>query len=131
MVVIDEVDACLIRRESRAQLQALLGKYLSPSYLTAELEEEAARSLESGGGGAGMKNDDGDDVLLPQGVMKESSSSSGKMVAETALAPWRLVRRQTVFASATIPQHHHFIKQCVQQQWTLSQPLHVQVTPGE
>ena len=41
------------------------------------------------------------------------------------------VRRQTIFASATIPSHNHFMKQCVQQQWTVSEPRHVQVMPGE
>ncbi|CAM9779146.1 unnamed protein product, partial [Choristocarpus tenellus] len=35
--------------------------------------------------------------------------------------------RQTVFASATVPQHNHFIKQCMQRQWTLSEPVHIQV----
>ncbi len=119
MVIIDEVDACLTRRETRAQLQALLGKYLSPSFLTTELEEEAA--LAAGG------SKEEEEVMLPQGAMKEGGGgSSGK-----ELAPWKLVHRQTVFASATIPQHNHFIKQCVQQQWTLRQPMHVQVTPGE
>jgi len=122
MVVIDEVDACLTRRETRAQLQALLGKYLSPSFLTAELEEEAAVAAGAGKGDEAL--------LLPQGAMKEGGGGSGGSEARQ-LAPWKLVHRQTVFASATIPQHNHFIKQCVQQQWTLRQPVHVQVTPGE
>ena len=125
MVVIDEVDACLIRRETRAELQALLGKYLSPSFLTAELEEEAALDMS----GNHRRSFD-EDYELPQGVMKESTSGKER-TAETALAPWRLVHRQTIFASATIPQHNHFIRQCVQQQWTLNQPVHIQVTPGE
>ncbi|CAM9473533.1 unnamed protein product, partial [Discosporangium mesarthrocarpum] len=43
----------------------------------------------------------------------------------------RIRNRQTVFASATVPQHNHFIKQCVKRQWTLSQPVHVQVHPKE
>jgi len=122
MVVIDEVDACLTRRETRAQLQALLGKYLSPSFLTTELEEEAAVAAGAGKGDEAL--------LLPQGAMKEGGGGSGGSEARQ-LAPWKLVHRQTVFASATIPQHNHFIKQCVQQQWTLRQPVHVQVTPGE
>lgn len=125
MVVIDEVDACLIRRETRAELQALLGKYLSPSYLTAELEEEAALDMSGN-----RRSFDDEDYELPQGVMKESSGGKER-TAETALAPWKLVHRQTIFASATIPQHNHFIRQCVQQQWTLNQPVHIQVTPGE
>lgn len=122
MVVIDEVDACLTRRETRAQLQALLGKYLSPSFLTSELEEEAAMAAKGG------KEDEA--LLIPQGAMKEGGSGSGGNEARQ-LAPWKLVHRQTLFVSATIPQHNHFIKQCVQQKWTLRQPIHVQVTPGE
>jgi len=122
MVVIDEVDACLTRRETRAQLQALLGKYLSPSFLTSELEEEAALAAKGGTGD--------ETLLIPQGAMKEGGGGSGGDEARQ-LAPWKLVQRQTVFVSATIPQHNHFIKQCVQQQWTLRQPIHVQVTPGE
>ena len=62
----------------------------------------------------------------------------------------RKKHRQTIFASATIPQHHHFIQQCVQNQWItstydtdeietssssikniISPPIHIQVTPGE
>ena len=39
--------------------------------------------------------------------------------------------RQTIFCSATIPQHRHFIKQCVQNQWTLSEPVYVCANPGD
>jgi hypothetical protein len=98
MVVVDEVDACLLQQDTRAQLHTLLAKYLSPSYLTAELEEQMEREREEGPGGSGR-----------------------------AFKPWRLARRQTVFCSATIPQHHHFVRQCVQQQWTIGTPMHVQV----
>lgn len=117
-VVIDEVDACLVNRETRAELQGLLGKYLSPTFLTAALEEEAA-------GGSGEAR--AVVASLPQGAMKGGEDGGGR----GQLAPWRLARRQTVFCSATIPQHNHFIRQCVQQQWTLQEPVHVQVTPGE
>ena len=39
--------------------------------------------------------------------------------------------RQTVFVSATIPQHNHFIKQCVFNKWTVREPIHVCASPGE
>ena len=39
--------------------------------------------------------------------------------------------RQTIFCSATIPQHRHFLKQCVQNQWTVNEPSHVCASPGE
>ncbi|CAM9098698.1 unnamed protein product [Chrysoparadoxa australica] len=47
--------------------------------------------------------------------------------ADGSKAPRRMQTRQTVFASATLPQHNHFLKQCVQQQWTLKEPRHVRV----
>ncbi|XP_057538743.1 DEAD-box ATP-dependent RNA helicase 58, chloroplastic-like isoform X1 [Amaranthus tricolor] len=39
--------------------------------------------------------------------------------------------RQTVFASASIPQHRHFLHECVQQKWTKSNVVHVHVNPVE
>ncbi|KAL7510892.1 hypothetical protein ACHAXN_007797 [Cyclotella atomus] len=38
--------------------------------------------------------------------------------------------RQTILASATIPQHNHFMKQCVRNGWTLKEPVRVNVSPG-
>jgi superfamily II DNA/RNA helicase len=38
--------------------------------------------------------------------------------------------RMTILASATIPQHHHFMKQCVRNGWTLKEPIRVNVSPG-
>ncbi|KAK9672024.1 hypothetical protein RND81_12G070800 [Saponaria officinalis] len=35
--------------------------------------------------------------------------------------------RQTVFASASIPQHNHFLHDCVQQKWTKNNVVHVHV----
>ncbi|KAH9618766.1 hypothetical protein KSS87_021670 [Heliosperma pusillum] len=35
--------------------------------------------------------------------------------------------RQTIFASASIPQHNHFLHDCVQQKWTKSNVVHVHV----
>ncbi|EXB55009.1 DEAD-box ATP-dependent RNA helicase 58 [Morus notabilis] len=39
--------------------------------------------------------------------------------------------RQTVFASASIPQHRRFLHECVQQKWTKSNVVHVHVNPIE
>jgi superfamily II DNA/RNA helicase len=39
-------------------------------------------------------------------------------------------QRQTIFCSATIPQHRHFIKQCFQNQWTLKEPLYICCSAG-
>ncbi|TQD90302.1 hypothetical protein C1H46_024130 [Malus baccata] len=37
--------------------------------------------------------------------------------------------RQTVFASASIPQHRRFLHDCIQQKWTKSDAIHVHVNP--
>ncbi|KAG9457952.1 hypothetical protein H6P81_002460 [Aristolochia fimbriata] len=39
--------------------------------------------------------------------------------------------RQTVFASASIPQHNRFVHDCIQQKWTKSDVAHVHVNPVE
>ncbi|KAG7551212.1 Helicase C-terminal [Arabidopsis thaliana x Arabidopsis arenosa] len=37
-------------------------------------------------------------------------------------------KRQTVFASASIPQHKHFVHDCIQQKWTKRDVVHVHVS---
>ncbi|XP_045809250.1 DEAD-box ATP-dependent RNA helicase 58, chloroplastic isoform X1 [Trifolium pratense] len=39
--------------------------------------------------------------------------------------------RQTVFASASIPQHNRFINEAMQQKWTKRDVVHIQVSPVE
>ncbi|KAJ1427208.1 P-loop containing nucleoside triphosphate hydrolase [Sesbania bispinosa] len=39
--------------------------------------------------------------------------------------------RQTVFASASIPQHNRFLHDCVQQKWTKSDVIHIHVSAVE
>ncbi|XP_057956775.1 DEAD-box ATP-dependent RNA helicase 58, chloroplastic isoform X2 [Malania oleifera] len=39
--------------------------------------------------------------------------------------------RQTVFASASIPQHRRFLHDCIQQKWTKSDAAHIHVNPVE
>lgn len=85
-VVVDEVDACLLSETTRASLHELLARSLCPTYAEDE-EDEGLASLAEAGTRVG-----GDEVMT---IQKPSG-------------------RQTVFASATIPQHNHFIRQCVQ-----------------
>uniref|UniRef100_A0A2N9HNQ5 RNA helicase n=1 Tax=Fagus sylvatica TaxID=28930 RepID=A0A2N9HNQ5_FAGSY len=40
-----------------------------------------------------------------------------------------LNNRQTIFASASIPQHRRFVHDCIQQKWTKSDVVHVHVNP--
>ncbi|XP_062108418.1 DEAD-box ATP-dependent RNA helicase 58, chloroplastic isoform X1 [Humulus lupulus] len=39
--------------------------------------------------------------------------------------------RQTIFASASIPQHRRFVHDCIQQKWTKSNVVHIHVNPVE
>ncbi|KAL7568988.1 hypothetical protein ACA910_021279 [Epithemia clementina (nom. ined.)] len=113
-VVVDEVDACLLNNAgsmtskiSSSTLHQLLSKYLSPTF------------------------DDG------SGAQEPLYFQGGSTIREAASSlPLRSTRplsrqRQTIFASATIPQPRHFVKQCIQNQWTLREPVHVSLRSGE
>ena len=115
-VVVDEVDACLLNNggtygggslsnvSSAGPLHDLLSRYLSPTFDEADVLEEDGSSL---------------------------ISSSASDIAKAQRTVSHGTDRQTVFASATIPQHNHFMKQCVQNQWTVREPMHVCASPGE
>eukprot|EP00752_Nemacystus_decipiens_P005841 g5276.t1 len=90
-VVVDEVDACLLSEGTRSWLHELLARSLSPTHAEEddqEDDEEAARLVVVG---------------------------AGRVTGAAVPANKRVKDRQTVFASATVPQHNHFIRQCVQQ----------------
>jgi superfamily II DNA/RNA helicase len=100
MVVVDEVDACLLNNAGSLQLAAsplheLLSKQLSATFL------------------------DKDEVEDTMGALSSTPKRR------------RLHARQTILCSATIPQHKHFIKQCVQNRWTTSEPVLVALQTGE
>ena len=104
LVVVDEVDACLLNNAgsltsnlSSSTLHELLSKQLSPTY------------------------DDGSALEESEAVVSSGLKSSRPLSQQ----------RQTIFASATIPQHRHFLKQCIQNQWTLRDPVHVCLRSGE
>ncbi|XP_020518809.1 DEAD-box ATP-dependent RNA helicase 58, chloroplastic isoform X3 [Amborella trichopoda] len=40
-------------------------------------------------------------------------------------------RRQTIFSSASIPQHKHFVHDCIQQKWTKRDVVHIHLHPVE
>ncbi len=120
-VVVDEVDACLLNNQgtivsSKAKsskslnisgsgpLHELLSRYLSPTYEEAE-DDDRMRQL-------GMVSADG------------TGTNGGRIISHGT-------DRQTVFVSATIPQHNHFLKQCIQNQWMVREPVHVCASPGE
>ena len=98
-VVVDEVDACLLSEETRASLHELLAHSLSPTHATGDdLQQEEDEAMGGGEGAAGVGE---------VGLGKIGGASPAPL-------PRRIRERQTVFASATVPQHKHFIRQCVQ-----------------
>lgn len=105
-VVVDEVDACLVHKSGAA-----LGN--GDKALSSSLHQLLSQFLSP----TYAVGEDEDNMLVPD-------NSKGK--------PKRRFRhRQTVFASATIPQHRHFLKQCKANQWTLEEPVFICTSPGE
>lgn len=133
MVVVDEVDACLgkgginaLGSTGSGTLHELLSRHLNPTYQ--EVTRVATTSTEGS---------DGRTYRLS--ISEESSTAEGAgLVANTISSTdsgmgyyYTDKHRQTIFASATIPQHNHFMKQCVRNGWTLREPVRVNVSPGE
>jgi superfamily II DNA/RNA helicase len=116
VVVVDEVDACLGSNfnfgaakgegAARGVLHELLSRYLNPTFQ----QVEKINTL--------LEGKDGRTFSL-------SSSSE-----EDDTRGLTRNHRMTILASATIPQHHHFMKQCVRNGWTLKEPIRVNISPG-
>lgn len=104
-VVVDEVDACLLNNA---------GSMTTNLSGSGPLHELLSRHLSPTFEVADRMDD------LP--LQLEGSGRSPRPISRN---------RQTVFCSATIPQHRHFLKQCVQNQWTVQEPSHVCASPGE
>ncbi|KAL2631099.1 hypothetical protein R1flu_015785 [Riccia fluitans] len=62
------------------------------------------------------------DTLL--GSAKEGNHLQGLLAVHT-----RATDRQTIFASATVPQHNRFLHDCIQNKWAKNDIVHVHVTP--
>lgn len=101
--------------------------------------------MEGGGGGS-----NGSDATARPRTFRPSTSSSSSSGGDTNInssdekrttttttttTPTTCTNRQTIFASATIPQHNHFAKQCVKNGWTVRMdqrpPVRINVSPGE
>ena len=109
-VVVDEVDACLLNNAgsmtpklASSALHGLLSKYLSPSF------------------------DDGTTALNKDSAVRDVAMTGFQQLRVRPFSS----QRQTVFASATIPQPRHFLRQCIQNQWTLRDPVHICLGSGE
>ncbi|KAL3823511.1 hypothetical protein ACHAXA_010833 [Cyclostephanos tholiformis] len=146
MVVVDEVDACFSSTSiswkgggggrgvggggrGGSALHELLSRHLNPTY---RVVETAVANMSVGGGGVG---DDGPGKDGPTRTFRLSTSTSSSDDGDRRGMDQRAHRvrpRQTIFASATIPQHNHFARQCAKNGWTLrGAPVRVNVSPGE
>lgn len=104
-LVVDEVDACLLNNAGS------MSSNLSSGALHELLSKHLSPTFEDG-----ALSQETEDTLTTRPKV-------ARPVSQT---------RQTIFCSATIPQHRHFMKQCVQNQWILSKnPKHVCLRPGE
>ena len=102
-VVVDEVDACLLNNSGQFQLSS-----------SGALHELLSRYLSP---------------TYEEAPPPEFQETTIKLETST---PRRLNSRQTVFCSATLPQHRHFMQQCVSNQWTTSKdPVYVCASPGD
>jgi len=113
-VVVDEVDACLgFQLQSSlstaawslagSELHELLSRYLSPTF-----EDSSIVALT--------------DQMITSATDLDLLSSRIKTFKNN---------RQTIFASATIPQHNHFMKQCIKNKWTVQEPIFVCSDPSD
>lgn len=109
-LVVDEVDACILNNAGTLSSNLSSGQ--------GALHELLSKVLSP-------TYDDGSlpDDAITDAVASRKKAASTRPVSQT---------RQTIFCSATIPQHRHFMKQCVQNNWILSQdPKHVCLNTGE
>jgi len=105
-VVVDEVDACLLNNGG-----SMATSLASSGALHELLSRHLSPTFE-----VVDKSDD-----MPGGIRIDEKPTT-RPISKT---------RQTVFCSATIPQHRHFLKQCSQNKWTIQEPVFVCASPGE
>jgi len=115
-VVVDEVDACLLH-QSGTSLQGRSSKNKGDSRtLSSSLDPLLSKFLSPTYADEGDIEDD--DVI----VLADDTNKKRKR---------KFRHRQTIFCSATIPQHRYFLKQCKANQWTMEEPVYVCTSPGE
>ena len=153
IVVVDEVDACFASTTTSSStsfsrggggnaINELLSRHLNPTFRV--IENSSMNIMEGGGGGS-----NGSDATARPRTFRPSTSSSSssggdtninssdekRTTTTTTTTPTTCTNRQTIFASATIPQHNHFAKQCVKNGWTVRMdqrpPVRINVSPGE
>jgi superfamily II DNA/RNA helicase len=143
IVVVDEVDACFASTTSslstssfasvggKNAINELLSRHLNPTY---RVIENASMNIMEGGSSSSS-----DAITTRPRTFRLSTTSSGDTNTnnndEKRTTTTTMMNRQTIFASATIPQHNHFAKQCVKNGWTVradqQPPIRINVSPGE
>ena len=133
MVVVDEVDACLgkggissLGSTGSGTLHELLSRHLNPTY---QEVEKVSTNMEGSDGRTFQLSVSAGDTATNVGGGGGGILDNNKLAGQYNVYADK--HRQTVFASATIPQHNHFMKQCVRNGWTLREPIRVNVSPGE
>lgn len=121
LVVVDEADECAaLRADALALLLAGAGASGAPSLA-------APPSAVAAVGGANALAVDAQAVTQ---AASDEALAAGGSAGGSSLLP-ACDARQTVFVSASIPQHRHFIKQCVGRRWMRAAAQHVHVAPSE
>eukprot|EP01032_Pedospumella_encystans_P015133 gene15133-17333_t len=110
MVVLDEVDACIIEPTTKKELHKLLSRNLSKTFLS--LEEA-------------LLDEDPTDIIYKDHV-KDHLDSMG--LGENTKYH---LERQTIMCSATIPQRQHFAASCFKNGWTATVPELINVSEDQ
>lgn len=116
-VVVDEVDACLVH-QSGTSLQGSSSNKNNADTRTISSSLHLLLSKFLSPTYADEEDIEDDDVI----VIADDTNKKRKR---------KFRHRQTIFCSATIPQHRYFLKQCKSNQWTLEEPVYVCTSPGE
>lgn len=121
LVVVDEADECAAQRSDALAL------LLAGAAAAGALPAAAAPAGEAGVGGAHAQAASA--AAVSRAAAAEALAGGGSVAGSALLPPCDA--RQTVFVSASIPQHRHFLRQCVGRRWMRPSALHVHVAPSE
>uniref|UniRef100_A0A7S1XHV4 RNA helicase n=1 Tax=Erythrolobus australicus TaxID=1077150 RepID=A0A7S1XHV4_9RHOD len=110
-LVVDEFDASLEDADTTRALQSVL----MASTVSSALEKQIAGTLVTDATASAASG-------LQQSETEVAQRGDG---VAAAVAQMRRAQRQTMLVSATVPQHRHFLKQCVAERWTNESVQHI------
>ncbi|KAA8491518.1 DEAD-box ATP-dependent RNA helicase 58, chloroplastic [Porphyridium purpureum] len=123
-LVVDEFDACLQDAQTTRELQDILAAL--PKSGDGSLDEGTSSTIGAGSrrkmNSAAGQNPE---LVISQSLQDAAAPDAYARTRVRLGAQARREQRQTVLASATVPQHRHFLKQCVNERWTRSDVVHV------